>query len=56
MPPPQQQIRMPDWDALKLRVRTLIGSHRVMIFSKSYCPFCVKVREGGVWDCLGNDP
>ncbi|KAJ6668311.1 hypothetical protein lerEdw1_015688 [Lerista edwardsae] len=45
MPPPQQQLRMPDWDALTLRVRTLIGSHRVMIFSKSYCPFCVKVKD-----------
>uniref|UniRef100_H0ZCX4 thioredoxin-disulfide reductase (NADPH) n=1 Tax=Taeniopygia guttata TaxID=59729 RepID=H0ZCX4_TAEGU len=40
MPPPPGQTRLPDWDGLKLRVRTLIASHRVMIFSKSYCPYC----------------
>ncbi|NXJ87336.1 TRXR3 reductase, partial [Corythaixoides concolor] len=44
MPPPGQ-TRLPDWDGLKLRVRTLIASHRVMIFSKSYCPYCNKVKE-----------
>ncbi|XP_053845253.1 thioredoxin reductase 3 isoform X1 [Vidua macroura] len=45
MPPPPGQTRLPDWDGLKLRVRTLIASHRVMIFSKSYCPYCNKVKE-----------
>nr|XP_025948874.1 thioredoxin reductase 3 isoform X2 [Dromaius novaehollandiae] len=44
MPPPNQ-TPLPDWDGLKLRVRTLIGSHRVMVFSKSYCPYCNKVKE-----------
>lgn len=44
MPPPGQ-TQLPDWDGLKLRVRTLISSHRVMIFSKSYCPYCNKVRR-----------
>ncbi|XP_064288800.1 thioredoxin reductase 3 [Passer domesticus] len=44
-PPPPGQTRLPDWDGLKLRVRTLIASHRVMIFSKSYCPYCNKVKE-----------
>ncbi|KAJ7316917.1 hypothetical protein JRQ81_003079 [Phrynocephalus forsythii] len=44
MPPPGQ-VRLPDWDTLKLRVRSMIGSHRVMIFSKSYCPFCRKVKD-----------
>ncbi|KAM6325413.1 thioredoxin reductase 3 [Podargus strigoides] len=44
MPPPGQ-TQLPDWDGLKLRVRTLIASHRVMIFSKSYCPYCNKVKE-----------
>uniref|UniRef100_A0A8D0GG26 Thioredoxin reductase 3 n=1 Tax=Sphenodon punctatus TaxID=8508 RepID=A0A8D0GG26_SPHPU len=45
MPLPPGQVRLPDWDGLKLRVRNLIGSHRVMIFSKSYCPFCTKVKD-----------
>ncbi|NXF43151.1 TRXR3 reductase, partial [Oceanites oceanicus] len=44
MPPPGQ-TQLPDWDGLKLRVRSLIASHRVMIFSKSYCPYCNKVKE-----------
>ncbi|XP_064012895.1 thioredoxin reductase 3 [Pogoniulus pusillus] len=44
MPPPGQ-TQLPDWDGLKLRVQTLIASHRVMIFSKSYCPYCNKVKE-----------
>lgn len=43
MPPPGQ-TPLPDWAGLELRVRTLIASHRVMIFSKSYCPYCNKVR------------
>lgn len=43
-PPPPGQTQLPDWDGLKLQVRTLIASHRVMIFSKSYCPYCNKVR------------
>lgn len=46
MPPPGQ-TQLPDWDGLKLRVRTLIATHRVMIFSKSYCPYCHRVRERG---------
>ncbi|XP_059712534.1 thioredoxin reductase 3 [Haemorhous mexicanus] len=45
MAPPPVQTRLPDWDGLKLRVRNLITSHRVMIFSKSYCPYCNKVKE-----------
>ncbi|XP_062356899.1 thioredoxin reductase 3 isoform X2 [Cinclus cinclus] len=45
MAPPPVQTRLPDWDGLKLRVRTLIASHRVMVFSKSYCPYCNKVKE-----------
>lgn len=45
MAPPPGQTRLPDWDGLKLRVRTLIATHRVMIFSKSYCPYCNKVRR-----------
>lgn len=44
MPPPGQ-TQLPDWDGLKLRVRTLIATHRVMIFSKSYCPYCHRVRR-----------
>lgn len=44
-PPPPVQTRLPDWDGLKLRVRNLIASHRVMIFSKSYCPYCNKVKD-----------
>ncbi|XP_010180081.1 PREDICTED: thioredoxin reductase 3-like, partial [Mesitornis unicolor] len=43
--PPPVQTQLPDWDGLKLQVRTLIASHRVMIFSKSYCPYCNKVKE-----------
>uniref|UniRef100_T1E4I6 Thioredoxin reductase 3-like protein n=1 Tax=Crotalus horridus TaxID=35024 RepID=T1E4I6_CROHD len=44
MPPPGQ-VRLPDRDAVKLRVRSLISTHWVMIFSKSYCPFCRKVKD-----------
>ncbi|KAL7986130.1 hypothetical protein Chor_011296 [Crotalus horridus] len=44
MPPPGQ-VRLPDRDAVKLRVRSLISTHWVMIFSKSYCPFCRKEEE-----------
>ncbi|KYO24859.1 thioredoxin reductase 3 [Alligator mississippiensis] len=44
MPPPGQ-TRLPDWDGLKLRVRSLVGSHRVLVFSKSYCPYCLRVKE-----------
>ncbi|NXC40949.1 TRXR3 reductase, partial [Penelope pileata] len=43
--PPPGQTQLPDWDGLKLRVRTLIATHRVMIFSKSYCPYCHRVKE-----------
>uniref|UniRef100_A0ACB8EGY2 Uncharacterized protein n=1 Tax=Sphaerodactylus townsendi TaxID=933632 RepID=A0ACB8EGY2_9SAUR len=42
MPPPGQ-VRVPDRDSLKLQVQAMIGSHRVMIFSKSGCPYCSKV-------------
>uniref|UniRef100_A0A7M4FJD8 thioredoxin-disulfide reductase (NADPH) n=1 Tax=Crocodylus porosus TaxID=8502 RepID=A0A7M4FJD8_CROPO len=28
-----------------LRVRSLVGSHRVLVFSKSYCPYCLRVRQ-----------
>ncbi|XP_015284848.1 PREDICTED: thioredoxin reductase 3 isoform X1 [Gekko japonicus] len=44
MPPPGQ-VRIPDRDSLKLQVQAMIGSHRVMIFSKSFCPYCSKVKE-----------
>ncbi|XP_006017841.1 thioredoxin reductase 3 [Alligator sinensis] len=44
MPPPGQ-TRLPDWDGLKLRVRSLVGSYRVLVFSKSYCPYCLRVKE-----------
>ncbi|XP_019360472.1 PREDICTED: thioredoxin reductase 3 [Gavialis gangeticus] len=44
MPPPGQ-TRLPDWDGLKLRVRSLVGSHRVLVFSKSYCPYCLRVKD-----------
>ncbi|XP_048343941.1 thioredoxin reductase 3 [Sphaerodactylus townsendi] len=44
MPPPGQ-VRVPDRDSLKLQVQAMIGSHRVMIFSKSGCPYCSKVKE-----------
>uniref|UniRef100_A0A7M4G302 thioredoxin-disulfide reductase (NADPH) n=2 Tax=Crocodylus porosus TaxID=8502 RepID=A0A7M4G302_CROPO len=46
-PPPPGQTRLPDWDGLKLRlrVRSLVGSHRVLVFSKSYCPYCLRVRQ-----------
>lgn len=50
MAPPPGQTPLPDWDGLKLRVRTLIASHRVMIFSKSYCPYCNKVRRRRPWE------
>ncbi|XP_074861249.1 thioredoxin reductase 3 [Carettochelys insculpta] len=48
MPPP---VQVPDWEALRLRVRTLIDSHRVTVFSKSYCPYCRKVKE--LFDSMG---
>ncbi|XP_060095658.1 thioredoxin reductase 3 [Heteronotia binoei] len=44
MPPPGQ-VRIPDRDSLKLQVQAMIGSHQVMIFSKSFCPYCTKVKE-----------
>lgn len=56
MAPPPVQTRLPDWDGLKLRVRNLITSHRVMIFSKSYCPYCNKVRGRRRWSPLGTVP
>uniref|UniRef100_A0A8C6UKC1 thioredoxin-disulfide reductase (NADPH) n=1 Tax=Neogobius melanostomus TaxID=47308 RepID=A0A8C6UKC1_9GOBI len=30
---------------LKTRIQTLIDSNQVMVFSKSYCPFCIKVKD-----------
>lgn len=30
---------------LKSRIQQLIDSHQVMVFSKSYCPYCVTVRQ-----------
>lgn len=29
---------------LKTRIQQLIDSNQVLVFSKSYCPYCVKVR------------
>ncbi|KAA8593541.1 hypothetical protein FQN60_009657 [Etheostoma spectabile] len=31
--------------ALKSRIQQLIDSNQVMVFSKSYCPFCIKVKD-----------
>ncbi|CAG5986490.1 unnamed protein product, partial [Menidia menidia] len=30
---------------LKTQIQLLIDSNQVMVFSKSYCPFCVKVKD-----------
>ncbi|XP_037629882.1 thioredoxin reductase 3 isoform X1 [Sebastes umbrosus] len=30
---------------LKTRIQQLIDTNQVMVFSKSYCPYCVKVKE-----------
>ncbi|XP_039653277.1 thioredoxin reductase 3 [Perca fluviatilis] len=30
---------------LKCRIQQLIDSNQVMVFSKSYCPFCIKVKD-----------
>nr|XP_040060419.1 thioredoxin reductase 3 isoform X1 [Gasterosteus aculeatus aculeatus] len=30
---------------LKSRIQQLIDSHQVMVFSKSYCPYCVTVKD-----------
>ncbi|XP_034724379.1 thioredoxin reductase 3 isoform X1 [Etheostoma cragini] len=30
---------------LKSRIQQLIDSNQVMVFSKSYCPFCIKVKD-----------
>ncbi|KAM9361722.1 thioredoxin reductase 3 [Symphorus nematophorus] len=30
---------------LKTRIQQLIDSNQVMVFSKSYCPYCVKVKD-----------
>ncbi|XP_039627056.1 thioredoxin reductase 3 [Polypterus senegalus] len=32
-------------DQLRARVQSLIDSNRVVVFSKSYCPYCVKVKD-----------
>lgn len=44
---------------LKTRIQDLIDSNQVLVFSKSYCPYCVKVRYsfcrrgGGDLACAG---
>ncbi|RXM93729.1 Thioredoxin reductase 3 [Acipenser ruthenus] len=32
-------------DEMKTQIQALIDSNQVMLFSKSYCPFCVKVKD-----------
>ena len=32
-------------DAASLRVDEYIAQNKVMIFSKSYCPFCTKAKQ-----------
>ncbi|MGH0165554.1 UNVERIFIED_CONTAM: hypothetical protein FKN15_011170 [Acipenser sinensis] len=32
-------------DEMKTQIQALIDSNQVMVFSKSYCPFCVKVKD-----------
>ncbi|XP_041080933.1 thioredoxin reductase 1, cytoplasmic-like [Polyodon spathula] len=32
-------------DELKTQIQALIESNQVVVFSKSYCPFCVKVKD-----------
>ncbi|XP_028680184.1 thioredoxin reductase 3 [Erpetoichthys calabaricus] len=32
-------------EQLRARVQSLIDSNRVVVFSKSYCPYCVKVKD-----------
>ncbi|GCB78127.1 hypothetical protein scyTo_0020070 [Scyliorhinus torazame] len=32
-------------EELKLRIQRLIDSNPVLVFSKSFCPFCKKVKE-----------
>ncbi|KAK7898982.1 hypothetical protein WMY93_019835 [Mugilogobius chulae] len=31
--------------ALKSRIQGLIDSNKVLVFSKSYCPFCIQVKD-----------
>lgn len=42
MPPIENESGKND---LKSRIQQLIDSNQVMVFSKSYCPYCVKVRS-----------
>ncbi|XP_068171458.1 thioredoxin reductase 3 [Antennarius striatus] len=42
MPPVENDTGKND---LKSRIAELIDSNQVMLFSKSYCPFCVKVKD-----------
>ncbi|XP_018616285.2 thioredoxin reductase 1, cytoplasmic-like [Scleropages formosus] len=35
----------PEREELRSRIEGLIGSQRVMVFSKSYCPYCTKVKN-----------
>ncbi|CAM4619466.1 hypothetical protein PO909_006287 [Leuciscus waleckii] len=32
-------------EQIRLKIKELIDSHQVLVFSKSYCPFCVKVKD-----------
>uniref|UniRef100_F6RCG4 Thioredoxin reductase 3 n=1 Tax=Ornithorhynchus anatinus TaxID=9258 RepID=F6RCG4_ORNAN len=46
MPPPGSGGCPPEQrEDVKRRIRSLIETHRVMIFSKSYCPYSTKVKE-----------
>lgn len=38
-----------DKTELKSRIQQLIDSNQVLVFSKSFCPFCVKVRAFFGW-------
>uniref|UniRef100_A0A674N9H9 thioredoxin-disulfide reductase (NADPH) n=1 Tax=Takifugu rubripes TaxID=31033 RepID=A0A674N9H9_TAKRU len=42
MPPIENESGKND---LKSRIQQLIDSNQVMVFSKSYCPYCVKVKD-----------
>lgn len=42
-----------DSGSLKSQVQAYIGNNKVMVFSKSYCPYCNKVKE--LFKSLGID-
>ncbi|CAL8341008.1 unnamed protein product [Lota lota] len=42
MPPTEKDAGKSE---LKSRIQQLIECHQVMVFSKSYCPYCVKVKD-----------